>query len=45
MLSMTSATQTWLVSIALASVPLSFAWAIFSVGRAVSKWIEKKGNK
>jgi len=38
-------TQTWLVSVALASVPLSFAWAIYSVGRAVSKWIEKKGPK
>jgi len=38
-------TQTWLVSVALASVPLSFAWSIYSVGRAVSKWIEKKGNK
>jgi len=33
---MNPATQTWLVSIALASVPLSFAWSIYSVGRMVN---------
>lgn len=42
---MKDTTQTWLVSVAIASVPLAFAWSIFSVGKAVAKWIEKKGNK
>jgi hypothetical protein len=38
-------THAWTITLALASVPLAFAWSIYSVGRAVSKWIEKKGNK
>jgi hypothetical protein len=38
-------THAWVITLCIASVPLSFAWSIYSVGRAVSKWIEKKGNK
>ena len=35
-------THAWVITVALASVPLSFAWSIYSVGRAVSKWIGRK---
>jgi len=38
-------THAWVITLCIASVPLSFAWSIYSVGRAVSKLIEKKGNK
>lgn len=38
-------THAWTITLAICSVPLAFAWSVFTVGRAVAKRIEKKGTK